>query len=45
MEKDGITRFIEKLHSFNKKITKLMVNSWKDGCIKINGVTHQVNVE
>ena len=22
-----------------------MVKSWKDGCVKIDGVTHQVNVE
>ena len=37
LEKSGIVRFIEKIHGFNKEITKLMVNTWKEGMLKLMG--------
>ena len=45
MEKGGITRFLEKLHGFDVEITKLMVDTWKNGRVKIGSVTHHVNVD
>ena len=40
LEKIGIMRFIEKLHGFDKEITKLMLNTWKEGHTKLDGVSH-----
>ena len=45
LEKGGIMKFLEKLHVFDVEITKIMVDSWKNGRVKIDRVTHQVNVE
>lgn len=45
MEKGKITRFLEKLHGFDAGITKIMVESWKNGRVKIDGVTLHVNVD
>ena len=38
-----ILSFIEKLHGWDLKITDLMVNSWRDGKVKIDGINFQVN--
>ena len=45
LEKGGIARYIEKLHGFDKEVTNIMVNSWKAGHMKIDGVSHQINVD
>ena len=31
LEKGGIARYIDKIHGYDKEVTKIMVNSWKDG--------------
>ena len=38
LEKGGIENYIAKLHGFDLMITNNMVNSWKDGRVKVNGV-------
>ena len=40
--KGKITRFMEKLHGFNAGVTKIMVETWSNGRVKIDGVTHQI---
>ena len=45
LEKGDITRFLEKLHGFDVEVTKLMLDTWKNGRVKIDGVTHHVNVD
>ena len=45
LEKVGIANYIAKLHGYDFAITNLMVNSWKDGRVKIYGVSYHVNVE
>lgn len=35
--------FIKKLHGWDPKIIDLMVKSWKDGKVKIDGIDFQVN--
>ena len=45
MEKGGIALYIENLHGFDKDVTNIMVNSWKAGHVKIDGVSHQVNAD
>ena len=45
LEMGGITWYIKKLHGFDKEVTKLMVNSSKHGHVKIDGVSHQFNVD
>ena len=37
-----MTRFMEKLHGFDAGITKAMVDSWHNGRVKIDGVSHQI---
>ena len=44
LEKGGIVWYIENLHGFDKDVTNLMVNSWKVGRVKIDEVSHQINV-
>ena len=39
----SISKFIEKLHGQNHKVTGLMAMSWKDGKVKIDGFDFQVN--
>ena len=38
LEHGRITRYIMKLHRFDQEVTKIMVGSWKDGRLKVNGV-------
>ena len=45
LEKGGIANYIAKLHGYDPAITNLMVNSWKDGRVKIDGVSYQVTME
>ena len=42
LEKGGITRFMEKLHGFDAGVTKVMVDIWNNGRVKIDGVTHHI---
>ena len=39
LEKGGIANYIAKLHGFDPKVNISMVNSWKDGKVKVNGVS------
>ena len=39
LEKGRIMNYIEKLHGFDKEAAKIMVNTWKDGRVKIGGVS------
>ena len=39
LEKGGIANYIAKLHSFDPVVTNSMVNSWKDGKVKVDGVS------
>ena len=39
LEKGGISKYIAKLHGFDLEVTNIMVNSWKDGKVKVNGVS------
>lgn len=43
LEKWGITRFMEKLHGFDAGVTKVMVEKWNNGEVKIDGFTHEIN--
>ena len=45
MEKGGIATYITKLHGFDQEVTNNMVNSWKDGKVKVNGVTFMITEE
>ena len=45
LEKGEITQYIEKIHGYDKEVTKIMVKSQKDGHVKIDGVSHQVSME
>ena len=38
LENGGIANYIAKLHGFDLVVTNSMVNSWKDGRVKVNGV-------
>lgn len=40
LEKGGIAKYIAKLHGYDPAITDLMVNSWKDGSVKVDGVSY-----
>ncbi len=42
VETRGIAKYIAKLHDFDLDVTNSMVNSWKDGKVKANGVSFQV---
>ena len=44
-KKGGITNYIAKLHGYDPLITNLMVNLWKDGRAKVDGVPYQVTME
>ena len=44
LEKGRIACYIDKLHGYDKEVTKIMVNSRTDGHVKIDGVSHQVSV-
>ena len=39
LEKGGIENYIAKLHGFDLDFTNSMVTSWKDGKVKVNGVS------
>ena len=39
LEKGGIANYINKLHGFDPAITNSMVDSWKDGRVKVDGVS------
>ena len=41
----GVTNFIMKLHGFDQEVTKSMVESWKDGRVKVNGVYFRIMEE
>ena len=43
LREGSIMTFIEKLHGWDPNITDLMVKSWKDGKVKIDGTDFQVN--
>ena len=45
LEKGGITKYIAKLHGFDPEFVNNMVNSWKDGKVKVNGVTFMITEE
>ena len=45
LEQGGITSYITKLHGFDQEVTKIMVGSWKDGRVKVNGVYFQITEE
>lgn len=42
LEKGDITRFMEKFHGFEARVTKIMVETWSNERVKIDGVTHQI---
>lgn len=42
LQKGGMTRFMEKLHGFDAGVTKAMVDSWHNGKVKIDSVSHQI---
>ena len=44
LEKGRIMRYTEMFHGYDKEVTNIMVNSWKDGWLKIDEVHHQVSV-
>ena len=35
----GITRCIMKLHGFDQEVTNSMFGSWKEGRVRVNGVS------
>ena len=39
LEQGRITRYIMKLHGFDQEVTNSMVSLWKDGRVKVNGVS------
>ena len=43
LREGSILFFIKKLHGWDRKITDLMVKTWRDGKLKIDGVDFQVN--
>lgn len=45
LEKGGIENYIAKFHGFDPNVTNSMVNSWKDGRVKVNGVSFQITEE
>lgn len=45
LEKGGVTNFLGKLHAFDSEITNVMVNSWSNGKVKVNGVYFQITEE
>ena len=45
LEKGGIAKYITKLHGFDLDVTNSLVNSWKEGKVKVNGVSFQVTEE
>jgi hypothetical protein len=42
LEKGGVANYFAKLHGFDPEVTNSMVNSWKDGKVKVNGVLFQI---
>ena len=40
LEKGRIAHYIDKLHGYDQEVTKIMVNSWKDRRVRIDGVMH-----
>ena len=38
LEKGGIAKYIAKIHGFDPDVTNNMVNLWKEGKVKVNGV-------
>ena len=45
LEKGGIANYIAKPYGYDPAITNSMVNSWKDGRIKVDGVLFQVTMD
>lgn len=43
LREGSISTFIRKIHDWDPKITYLMVKSWKDGKVKIDGIDFQEN--
>ena len=37
LEREGISKYIEKLHGYDSEVTNNMVKSWKDSKVKVNG--------
>lgn len=44
LSKGGLAGYIDKLHGHDPNVTNLMVNSWKEGRVKIDGVHYQVDI-
>ena len=42
LQKGGITSFMERLHGFDAGVTKTIVDTWHNGKVKIDGVTHHI---
>lgn len=45
LEKGGIAKFIECIHGFDPKVMNNFIKTWKDGRVKVNGVSFQVTEE
>ena len=45
LEKGGVAKYIERLHSLDKGVIDLMLKSWKAGRVKVDGVYYQVSVD
>ena len=45
LKRGGVTNYIMKLHGFDQEVTKSMVESWKDGRVKVNGVYFRITEE
>ena len=44
LNKGGIANYIDKLHGYDPVVTNLMINTQKDGRVKIDGVSFHVDV-
>ena len=42
LETGGISKYIEKLHGYDSKVTNDMVKSLKDGKVMVNGIYFQI---
>ena len=45
LERGGISKYIEKLHGYDPKVTNKMVKYWKDRKVKVNGTYFQITEE
>lgn len=45
LEEGGVASYFAKLHGFDPEVTNSMVNSWKDGKVKVNGVSFFITKE